>query len=429
LSTIQTQLPVPAFRGFFFSEQQKVAARYPSYLFVCQNKNSKRELQINMSLLGSIFGGDSKEEKGNLSNLFQKTSDLPDRPHHKPISKPPAKRKSAKEDDEPIKKKRKKERKKPKEDEDTTEKEETDDKEEGSSNEKEQEETDEDRTIFVGNLPLLKTSRKSLASLFKDCGPVASARIRSVPVKGVKLPAERAGDQNLMKKVSANTNQVDDNMKSTVSGYVVFKNIESAKKALEKNNMKVGGLHIRVDKASPTVDPGRSVFCGNLPYGAEESSLQNHFVKACALDVGDVLGVRIIRDKETFQCKGFGYVLFREKSTIPTALKLHNSTYMKKQIRVLVCGKRFKNKKGERHEPKYKTKEEKEKVTAGAFRRLLSKQQKEAQEFNKRKRGQKKSADKKPSGLIKRAALDKKVDKRVKKLEKRVSKGMGKTRH
>jgi nucleolar protein 12 len=380
-----------------------------------------------MSLLGSIFGGDSKKEKGNLSNLFQKTSALPDRPQHEPISKPPAKRKSAEEDDEPKKKKRKKERKKPKEDEDTTEKEKTDDKEEGPSNEKEQEVTDEDRTVFVGNLPLSGTNRKSLASLFKDCGPVASARIRSVPVKGIKLPAERAGDQNLMKKVCANTNLVDDNMKSTVSGYVVFKSIESAKKALEKNNMKVGGLHIRVDKASPTVDPERSVFCGNLPYGAEESSLQNHFVKACALDVGDVTGVRIIRDKETFQCKGFGYVLFREKSIIPTALKLHNSTYMKKQIRVLVCGKRFKGKKG-KVEQKFKTKEEKEKVTAGAFRRLISKQQRESQEFNKRKRGQKKSADKNPSGLSKRAALDKKVGKRVKKLEKRVSKGMGKTR-
>jgi nucleolar protein 12 len=388
-----------------------------------------------MSLLGSIFGGDSKEEKGNRSNLFEKTSDLPDRPRHKPVSKPPVKRKKAKEAEEPIKKKRKKERKKPKEDEDTTEKttekttegEETNDKEEGPSNEKEQEVTDEDRTIFVGNLPIASTSRKSLASLFKDCGPVASARLRSVPVKGVKLPAERAGDQNLMRKVSANTNQVDDNMKSTVSGYVVFKDIETVKKALEKNNMKVGGLHIRVDRASPTVDPGRSVFCGNLPYGAEESSLQNHFVKACGLEVGDVTGVRIIRDKDTFQCKGFGYVLFKEKSIIPTALKLHNSTYMNKQIRVLVCGKRFKGKKGS-VEQKFKTKEEKEKVTAGAFRRLLSKQQKEAQEFNKRKRGGKKSADKKPTGVSKRAAMDKKVDARVKKLEKRVSKGMGKTR-
>lgn len=383
--------------------------------------------RVKMSLLGSIFGGNSKDEKPNLSNLFQKTSDLPDRPRHEPISKPPAKRK-AEEEEEPKKKRRKK-RKESNDEVVAANKEGSNVSKEESSKEKKQEETDEDRTIFVGNLPLASTSRKSLASLFKDCGPVASARIRSVPVKGVKLPPEHAGDQNLMKKVCANTNQVDEHMKSTVSGYVVFKNLESAKKALEKNNLQVGGLRIRVDKASPTVDPGRSVFCGNLPYGAEESSLQNHFVKGCALDADDVLGVRIIRDKETYQCKGFGYVLFREKNMIPTALKLHNSTYMKKQIRVHVCGKRFKGKKGEQNEPKYSSKEEKEKVTVGAFRRLLSKQQREAEKFNKRKRGQKKSGDKKQSGMSKRAALDKKVDKRVKKLQKRASKGMGKTRH
>jgi nucleolar protein 12 len=216
-------------------------------------------------------------------------------------------------------------------------------------------------------------------------------------------------------------------MKSTVSGYVVFKDKESVEKALKKNNIKVGGLRIRVDKASPTVDPARSIFVGNLPYGAEESTLQMHFLKGCALDVGDVLGARVVRDKETHQCKGFGYVLFKEKNMIPTALKLHSSTYMKKQIRVQVCGKRFKGKKGE-NIPKYKQIQEKEKVTVGAFRRILSKQQKETAEVNKRKRGQKKSVAKKSSGISKRAALDKKVDKRVKKLQKRMTKGMGKTR-
>eukprot|EP00980_Cylindrotheca_fusiformis_P024198 scaffold11634_cov109-Cylindrotheca_fusiformis.AAC.1 len=376
-----------------------------------------------MSLLGSIFGGDSEEKKGNLSNLFQKGSELPERPRHEPISKTTAKRKAKEEEPQ---KKRRKERKIVRNDDNATAEKESNGTEE-SSNVK-HEETDEDRTIFVGNLPLTTTTRKSLASLFKDCGPVASTRIRCLPVKGVKLPPERAGDQNLMKKVCANTNQVDEDMKSTVSGYVVFKNIESVEKALQKNNSKVGGCCIRVDKASPTVDPERSVFCGNLPYGTEESSLQNHFVKGCALDVDDVVGVRIIRDKETHQCKGFGYVLFREKHMIPTALKLHNSTYMKKQIRVLVCGKRFKGKKGEANEPKYKPKDGEERVTVGAFRRLLSKQQKEAEQFNKRKRGPKKTVVKKASGLSKRAALDKKVDKRVKKLEKRASKGMGKTR-
>ena len=50
------------------------------------------------------------------------------------------------------------------------------------------------RTIFVGNLPS-STSRKTLASMFKSCGAVASARIRSLSAGGVKLPKEQAGNQ------------------------------------------------------------------------------------------------------------------------------------------------------------------------------------------------------------------------------------------
>lgn len=52
----------------------------------------------------------------------------------------------------------------------------------------------EKRTVFVGNLPLSMT-RKKLASMFSRCGQVESTRFRSVPVKGVKLPPQSAGNQ------------------------------------------------------------------------------------------------------------------------------------------------------------------------------------------------------------------------------------------
>jgi nucleolar protein 12 len=217
-----------------------------------------------------------------------------------------------------------------------------------------------------------------------------------------------------MRKVSANTHQIDDSLKDTVTGYVVFRNIDSVPKAIEKNNTMVDGFRIRVDKSTPTVEPSRSVFCGNLPYGAEETSLQEHFVKGCDFDAADVEGVRIVRDKETFQCKGFGYVLLREKSLVATALKLHSSTYMGKQLRVLVCGKRFKNRKGEPAKPRYASPAEKEKISVGAFRRVVAKQQAEAAKMNKRKRGEKKkTVVAKKSGLSKRATVEKKVDQKV----------------
>ena len=52
----------------------------------------------------------------------------------------------------------------------------------------------DERTIFVGNLPL-SISRKQLASIFKQCGRVDSTRLRSILPTGVKLPPERKGQQ------------------------------------------------------------------------------------------------------------------------------------------------------------------------------------------------------------------------------------------
>mmetsp|Transcript_20871 Transcript_20871/g.51746 ORF Transcript_20871/g.51746 Transcript_20871/m.51746 type:complete len:388 (+) Transcript_20871:124-1287(+) len=384
------------------------------------------------SLLGSIFGGKSEEEEASTKSLFDTSKALPERPQHKPVAPSPKKTKRDEADKEQTpevdtatnrkKKKRKSIDTEPKVDDatkdDTTTK-------QGESLE------DEERTIFVGNLPLA-TTRRTLASLFRECGPIASCRIRSVPVTGIKLPKEQAGNQNMMKKVCANTNQIDKTLTDTVQGYVVFKNIDDISKALELNNqLELGGLKIRVDRAKPTVDPSRSVFCGNLPYGAKESTLQEHFEEGCLLEPGDVVGVRIVRDKETFQCKGFGYVLFKDKNTVPAALKLHESTYMKKKIRVMVCGKRFKGKKGKANKPKSSQSPDSEKLSVGAFRRIIAKQQKDALVIHKRKRGEKKKDTVKKAGagnVSKRAALDKKVERKVKKLQKRAAKGMGKNK-
>lgn len=422
-----------------------------------------------MSLLGSIFGnGNDKSDKKKTkksqdttnvaaAELFAKSAELPERPKHVPKPRT-AKRKEQDEkveekpeEQEPPKKRRKPRKEKVVEaaaEGETTAADTASPKEPATDNHDDNGDEDDDeeaktRTIFVGNLPLQGTTRKSLAALFKKCGPIASTRIRSVPVKGIKLPPQRAGDHKLMKKVCVNTNLVDyENAgKDTVQGYVVFQKEESVEKALELNNvLVVDGKRIRVDRASPSIEPSRSVFCGNLPYGADETSLQEHFVKGCEFAVGDVEGVRIIRDKETYQCKGFGYVLLKEKSMVPTALKLHESIYMKKPIRVLVCGKRFKNRKGLEATSKIgktatvegSAAAPKETVTVGAFRRILAKQSKEVTTINKRKRGEKKKSPvaKKGggSGLSKRAALDKKVEQRVKKIQKRITKGMGKTR-
>jgi len=321
---------------------------------------------------------------------------------------------------------------------------------------------EEERTIFVGNLPP-DISKRTMAGIFKLCGKVASARFRSMAVSGVKLPPDQAGNQNMMRKVCANTGKIESKTpKKSAQGYVVFESIESIEKALQMNNTTYESRIIRVDHASPTIEPSRSVFVGNLPYGTDEETLRDHFLKQLSEgeDLNEsegsaVSGVRVIRDKETQKCKGFGYVMLRDATLVPLALQLHGTTYKKKELRVNICGKRFKGNRGDESKSTKSGRRgfEGQRAT-GASRRALEgqlaieaassstkqppKRKSEAvasssaggngggKPKKRRARSEKKDGPGPKSGMSKRAATEQKVKKRVKKLEKRATKGMGK---
>lgn len=319
---------------------------------------------------------------------------------------------------------------------------------EESSADKEKREEEEKRTIFVGNLPS-DITRRALAGIFKQCGDVASSRLRSVAVSGVKLPPEKAGNQKLMRQVCANTGKLlADAPKKCAQGYVVFKSIDSVEKALDLNNTTYQSHTIRVDHASPTIEPGHSVFVGNLPYGADEETLRQHFAEK--LSEGDlnedegaaISGVRIIRDNETQKCKGFGYVLLRDASLVPIALQLNESKYMKRELRVMVCGKRFKGKRGSNAKSTLSGYDrrsfEGQRATSSTKKSSSKKRKTDSAESSphnssggkakkRRARSEKKTTTNK-AGMSKRATTEQKVNKRVKKLTKRAQKGMGKTK-
>jgi len=310
---------------------------------------------------------------------------------------------------------------------------------------KEQLKEEEERTIFVGNLPP-DTSRRALAGIFKPCGKVESARLRSMAVAGVKLPEDQKGNQSMMKKVCVNTGKfLAGTSKKSAQGYVVFESIESIQNALKLNNTPYESHTIRVDQAAPTIEPSRSVFVGNLPYKADEETLRKHFLDHVSdgEDLNEsegsaISGVRIIRDKETQQCKGFGYVTLRDATLVPAALQLHGSTYMKREVRVMVCGKRFKGNRGGIDSSKQSGRRsfEGQRATGPISTTKQSSSSKRKPDEGtsllsgakrRRARSEKKTttSGSKP-GMSKRATVEKKVNKKVKKLEKRAAKGMGK---
>ncbi|OPJ72720.1 RNA-binding protein 34 [Patagioenas fasciata monilis] len=184
------------------------------------------------------------------------------------------------------------------------------------------------RTVFVGNLPVNCTAQE-LKSLFKEYGQIKSIRFRSL------VPAE----ETLSKKLAAIKHKVHPNVKF-VNAYVVFKEECDAIKALNENGTEIArGFHIRVDIASKNSshDNKRSVFLGNLSYDISNDAVREHFA-VC----GDVVAVRIVRDRKTGLGKGFGYVLFENTDAVHLALKLNDSVLMGRKIRVKRCGDKWK---------------------------------------------------------------------------------------
>ncbi|XP_036133615.1 RNA-binding protein 34 [Molossus molossus] len=184
----------------------------------------------------------------------------------------------------------------------------------------EEERLKNDRTVFVGNLPIT-CNKKKLKSFFKEYGPIESVRFRSV------IPAEGT----MSKKLAAIKRKIHPDQKN-INAYVVFKDERAATKALNRNGAQIAdGFRVRVDLASETSSRDkRSVFVGNLPYKVEDSAVEDHF-----LDCGNIVAVRIVRDQLTGVGRGFGYVLFENTDAVHLALKLNNSELMGRKLRVM----------------------------------------------------------------------------------------------
>jgi len=181
------------------------------------------------------------------------------------------------------------------------------------------------RTIFVGNVSV-KCNRDDIKRFVESGlsrpGCVESVRLRSVPIAAV--PVAPGADFKMM--IKAAVTQGAFNPKSaSMNAYVVLKEPELVAIAgLRLNGVEFEGRHVRVDaageanKGGPHYDPKRTVFVGNLPYSATEEELLGAFSTGGA----SVEAVRVVRDKLTQVGKGFGFVLFKERSSVLAALNL-----------------------------------------------------------------------------------------------------------
>ncbi|CAA7260179.1 unnamed protein product [Cyclocybe aegerita] len=100
----------------------------------------------------------------------------------------------------------------------------------------------------------------------------------------------------------------------------------AAEQAANSADESSGGLEAEDDKS---LADNRSVYVGNVDYGATPEEIQGHF-QAC----GTINRVTILCDKFTGHPKGYAYVEFSEPEHIDAAVALDNSLFRGRLIKV-----------------------------------------------------------------------------------------------
>ncbi|POM63832.1 RNA-binding protein [Phytophthora palmivora] len=201
------------------------------------------------------------------------------------------------------------------------------------------------RTVFVGNVSLDAT-QKDLKNHFSVCGKVENVRLRHLPIAGCAVG--QAGNQKLMMKVCANK-KILTTAKDNCNAYVTFVEESSVEAALKLNGTTLVQKKIRVDHCEPVIDARRSIFIGNVPFKCTDEQMLQFFTKRLKTeeDPEPIENVRLIRDRESGLGKGFGYLLLKTPALVAKTLALRNLKMETRELRVQVCGKRFKNLRGE----------------------------------------------------------------------------------
>ena len=98
--------------------------------------------------------------------------------------------------------------------------------------------------------------------------------------------------------------------------------------AVPTNTSASAGLNLSFEEKMDS--DSRSVYIGNVDYGASAEDLEQHF-HGC----GSVNRVTILRNKFDGHPKGFAYVEFTDKDSVQTAMALDDSLFRGRQIKVM----------------------------------------------------------------------------------------------
>ena len=95
----------------------------------------------------------------------------------------------------------------------------------------------------------------------------------------------------------------------------------------------IGGLLVPVlSKLFTTTENSEEVstlYVGNLPYRADEAAVQEHFEQQ-----GEVVSVRLMKDRRTGKRKGYGFVEMNSKGANKAIKNLNDSIFQERTLKV-----------------------------------------------------------------------------------------------
>ncbi|EHA17785.1 hypothetical protein ASPNIDRAFT_55885 [Aspergillus niger ATCC 1015] len=134
-------------------------------------------------------------------------------------------------------------------------------------------------------------------------------------------------DERLQHQEEAGDDEVPNEEIAAMKKRVAEMESEAAKLREMQATLDQQSENLREDKEE--ID-ARSVFVGNVDYGASPEEIQAHF-QSC----GSINRVTILLDKFTGQPKGYAYVEFAEPSLVAQALVLNESVFRGRNLKVV----------------------------------------------------------------------------------------------
>ncbi|KAL9643560.1 hypothetical protein ABK040_010173 [Willaertia magna] len=258
-----------------------------------------------------------------------------------------------------------------------------------------------ENTMFISNFPIpledthLKESKKLVKKLFSAYGTIDSIRFRSLSYEKSKISTQknsflsRKRDKDYgnvyIKFEKELTNEVKQQMIDDLNGKVLFER------------------HIQVDDANhtkPTQEENeKSVFIQNLPFEIDVEDIWNTFGKKY-----EIFKIRLIRDRVTNKCKGYGYIQFKTKEEVKKVLD-RNPKYKfeGREVEVVPCQQEKKKKK--KNKEKDNNKKENNKINNNKTdKKNIEKKSSE------KKTGEKKRIEKKTEKKTEEKKVEKKED-------------------